>query len=580
MLQRVPTAFDERIYGADWRAWVDPEVPDEIAPTALLLDRHLGTPVEHKTALIVDGEAIKYRKLAQLVATVSTGLVARGVVPEDRILLFGTDSLDYVAMWLGAVRAGAVPAVVSDLYKARELLYFLRDTAARVCFIDAEQLGKLLEIAGELPPSLQMVIVRGEPPPPHPPAQAGEGREGALAGRKVLPFAAIRDRTAFAAPPPRLRHRNDVTYMFFSGGTTGTAKGITHLAHDFVLVPERHGRFWQYRETDVVFATSKKYFTHGLWPGLLIPLYWGATAVLMRGPPLPEPVLRTMAGAKVTKLITVPTVLKNILEHIRQSGTKPDYPALDFVASASEKIPPEIFSRFHEQFGVELFDSIGSSEITYEWIANRPKEFKRGSLGKPIFGYEVRLISPDHVDVTEPNVPGEAWIKSKTACFFYWRKYDKSRETFIGQWTRTGDNLYFDEDGFFWFSGRNDDMFKVKGLWVAPIEIEAALTGHPAVREAAVVSFTDHDGFTKPIAYVVLRQGYAHSDALIAGLCAAVRPLGGYKVPERYEFIDELPRTTLMKIDRRALRQQDQLPRPKGGASAVKALIDERREGR
>ena len=545
MLQRAPTAFDDRIYGPDWRAWVDPEVPDEIAPTALLLDRHLGTPVEHKTALIVDGEAITYGALARLVATVSTALVGRGVVPEARILLFGTDSLDYVAMWLGAVRAGAVPAVVSDLYKARELLYFLRDTAARLCFIDAAQLGKLAEIAGELPPSLQIVIVRGEP-------EAGVAAK--FVGQKVLPFAAIRDGSAFAAPP-RPRHRNDVTYMFFSGGTTGTAKGITHLAHDFVLVPERHGRFWQYRETDVVFATSKKYFTHGLWPGLLMPLYWGATAVLMRGPPLPEPVLRTMAGAKVTKLITVPTVLKNILEHVRQSGTKPDFPALDFVASASEKIPPEIFSRFHEQFGVELFDSIGSSEITYEWIANRQREFKRGSLGKPIFGYEVRLVSPDHGDVTEPNVPGEAWIKSKTACFFYWRKYDKSRETFIGEWTRTGDNLYFDENGFFWFSGRNDDMFKVKGLWVAPIEIEAALTGHPAVREAAVVSFTDHDGFTKPIAYVVLRQGYAQSDALIAELGAAVRPLGGYKVPERYEFIDELPRTTLMKIDRRALRR-------------------------
>jgi len=546
MLHRAPTAYDDRIYGPDWRDWVDPEVPDEIEPTALLLDRHLGTPVGHKTALIVDGEAITYEALAQLVAAVSAGLATRGVVPEDRILLFGTDSLDYVAMWLGAVRAGAVPAVVSDLYKARELLYFLRDTAARLCFIDAEQLGKLVEIADELPSSLQIIIVRGE-------LEAGVAAR--LAAHKVLPFSAIRDGGARAVQP-RPRHRNDVTYMFFSGGTTGTAKGITHLAHDFVLVPERHGRFWQYRETDVVFATSKKYFTHGLWPGLLIPLYWGATAVLMRRPPLAEPVLRTMADAKVTRLITVPTVLKNILEHIRQSGTRPDFPALDFVASASEKIPPEIFSRFHEQFGVELFDSIGSSEITYEWIANCQKEFKRGSLGKPIFGYEVRLVSPDHGDVTEPNVPGEAWIKSKTACFFYWRKYDKSRETFIGEWTRTGDNLYFDEDGFFWFSGRNDDMFKVKGLWVAPIEVEAALTGHPAVHEAAVVSFTDHDGFTKPIAYVVLRQGYAQSDALIAELCAAVRPLGGFKVPERYEFIEELPRTTLMKIDRRTLRQR------------------------
>jgi benzoate-CoA ligase len=575
MLERVPSPYDDRIYGPDWRAWIDPQVPDEMAPVALLLDRHLGTPVEHKAALIVDGQAISYGELARLVAAVSAGLAARGVAPEDRILLFGTDSLDYVAMWLGAVRAGVVPAVVSDLYKARELLYFLRDTAARLCFVDAEQLNKVAEIADELPPSLHTLIVAGERPPAAPgarascppgwpeptdpgrtPALAGEGREAArLGGRKVLPFAAVCDGHAPLAPPC-LRHRNDVTYTFFSGGTTGTAKGITHLAHDFVLVPERHGRFWQYRETDVVFATSKKYFTHGLWPGLLIPLYWGATAILMRRPPLPELVLRTMAVAKVTKLITVPTVLKNILEHVRQSGTRPDFPALDFVASASEKIPPEIFARFHEQFGVELFDSIGSSEITYEWIANRQKEFKRGSLGKPVFGYEVRLMSPDHRDVTEPNVPGEAWIKSKTACFFYWRKYDKSRETFIGEWTRTGDNLHFDEDGFFWFSGRNDDMFKVKGLWVTPIEIEAALTAHPAVREAAVVAFTDRDGFTKPKAYLVLRQGYVQSAALTVELGEAVRPLGGYKVPERYEFIEELPRTTLMKIDRRALRQR------------------------
>jgi benzoate-CoA ligase family protein len=542
MLDRPPTAYDEKIYTADWRAYADPAMPETIAPTALLIDRHLGTPVEHKAALVVDGEPVSYRELAARVAMVSAGLAAHGVVRENRILLFGTDSLDYVTMWFGAVRMGAIPAVVSDLYKAPDLLYFLRDTAARFLFIDAEQLPKLAEIAAALPSSLETIFVRG-----------AAANLPSLAGRRVVPFDAV---TAPGAPAidPCARHPNDVAYMFFSGGTTGTAKGITHLAHDFLLVPNRHGPFWEYRESDVVFATSKKYFTHGLWPGLLIPLYFGATAVLVRRPPAPEVVLDTLAKAQVTKLITVPTVLKNMLEHVRLAGVKPDYPALQFVASASEKIPPEIFTRFHEQFGVEVFDSIGSSEITYEWIANRPKEFRRGSLGKPIFGVEVRLVSSDRGDVTEPNVPGEAWIKSKTACFFYWRKYDKSRETFIGDWTRTGDNLYFDEDGYFWFSGRDNDMFKVRGLWVTPIEIEAALTAHPAVREAAVVSCADAEGFTKPLAYVVLRQGFSAGEALIAELCAAVRPLGGYKVPERYEFIDELPRTTLLKIDRRALR--------------------------
>jgi benzoate-CoA ligase len=450
-------------------------------------------------------------------------------------------------VWLGAVRMGAVPAAVSDLYKPRDLLYFLTDTAARILFIDIEQFGKLADIAAEVPPSLRTVIVRADPPGYDPPP---------MPGVSFVPLVSVRKQGTPPAARAYARHRNDVAYMFFSGGTTGTAKGITHLAHDFVLVPERHGHLWEYRAGDVVLATSKKYFTHGLWPGLLIPLYWGATAVLMRRPALPESVLAAIAHEGVTKLITVPTVLKNILEHVREPSRRPALPTLEFVVSASEKMPPEIFDNFYAAFGVELFDSIGSSEITYEWIANRQKEFRRGSLGKPVFGCEVRLVSPEGTDVTEPNVPGEAWIRSATACFFYWRKYDKSRETFVGEWTRTGDNLYFDEEGFFWFAGRDDDMFKVRGLWVAPIEIEAALTSHPAVREAAVVSFTDRDGLTKPMACVVLRQGFAAGDGLVAELGAAVRPLGGYKVPERFVFIEELPRTTLLKIDRRALRSR------------------------
>jgi benzoate-CoA ligase len=278
--------------------------------------------------------------------------------------------------------------------------------------------------------------------------------------------------------------------------------------------------------------------------------------MLERRPPTPDVVLAKLREHQVTKLVTVPTVLKNIIEHVNQTREPTRLPALKFVASASEKMPPEMFERFYKLFGVELFDSIGSSEITYEWIANRPKAFKRGSLGKPVFGYEARLVGNDGRDVTEPNVPGEAWIRSRTTCFYYWRKYDKSRETFVGDWARTGDHLQFDEDGFFWFSGRANDLFKVKGLWVSPIEIEAALTRHPAIREAAVVPFTDPDGLTKPKAYLVLREGFARNEQLFAELRAAVAPLGSYLVPEAFSFLDQLPRTTLLKIDRRALRDK------------------------
>jgi benzoate-CoA ligase len=544
VLDRARTPYDEKIYSAEWHSWRDPEIPDSIDPIGVLLGRHRSTLVETKAAIIADGQSVTYGELTKLIAQYSAGLGSIGLEPESRLLLFGTDSLDYVTTWLAAVRLGAVPVVVSDLYKARELLYFLADTAVRALFIDGEQVSKLVDVAREIPRSLKTIIVRGEVSfdlAHHFPHQRLINLQAMIA-------------TGTGGAEPHLRHANDVTYMFYSGGTTGTAKGITHLAYDFLLVPERHGRFWEYTAADVVFATSKKYFTHGLWPGLLIPLYWGATVVLERRPPTPDVVLANLREYRVTKFITVPTVLKNIIELLTQTKQPANTPALNFVASASEKMPPEMFERFFDLTGVELFDSIGSSEITYEWIANRQKVFKRGSLGKPVFGHEVRLVGADGHDVTEPNVPGEAWIRSRTACFYYWRKYEKSRETFVGEWTRTGDHLQFDEDGFFWFSGRANDLFKVKGLWVSPIEIEAALTGHAAIREAAVVSFDDRDGLTKPRAYVVLREGFAKSEPLLAELREAVRPLGSYKVPESFVFLDQLPRTTLQKIDRRALR--------------------------
>jgi benzoate-CoA ligase len=437
LLNRAPTSYDDRIFSEDWHLWRDPNVPERFDPAGWLIDRHLGTPIAGKAAIVCNDDSVSYADLSGRVTAYATALATLGLSPEQRLLLFGTDSLDYVTLWLGAVRLGAVPVVISDLYKAKVLAYFLSDTAVQMLFIDLEQTPKLLDIAGQLPTSLKTILVRGE---------VSAELAMRFPGRRVVPLEAALAATG-AAMLPHQRHPNDLTYMFYSGGTTGTAKGITHLAHDFVLIPKRQGRFWEYGVDDVVFATSKKYFTHGLWPGVLIPLYWGATVVLDRRPPSPDAVLATLRERKVSKLITVPTVLKNVIEVLMRTSTPEHFPALNLVISASEKMPPEMFERFHDLTGVEVFDSIGSSEITYEWIANRQKAYKRGSLGKPVFGYEIRLVSPDGQDVTKPGTEGEAWVKSRTACFYYWRKYDKSRETFVGEWTRTGDILTFDEDG-------------------------------------------------------------------------------------------------------------------------------------
>ena len=544
MTELTVEAYQKLIYSDGWRAYRDPVVPDWIDPVGAILERHLGTPIEAKAALIVDNEPVSYRDLVALVRRVHAGLAAIGVEPEHRVLMFGTDSLDYVAMWLGALRVGAIPAVVSDLYKTQELAYFITDTAARFLFIDAEQTPKLCEIGAALPASLATIIVRG---------QADVQALAAATRRRVVAFDEL-CAAGSAAPPPHLRHSNDIAYMFYSGGTTGAAKGITHLAYDFLLVPARHGPLWDYAPSDVVYATSRKYFTHGVWPGLFIPLSIGATAVIARDPPRPDVVLDQLGRHAVTKWVTVPTVIKNVLEALRGMATPPQFPALQFAVSASEKIPPQVFAEFHARFGIEMHDSIGSSEISYEWISNRPREYKRGSLGKPAFGCEVKLVDPEGREVRTPDTSGECWIKSRTSCFFYWRKYAKSRETFVGEWARTGDNLTFDADGYFWFSSRENDVFKVAGLWVSPTAIEAALNDHPAVLESAVVGVTDTDGLTKAKAFVVLRAGHAATPAMIEQLCAQVRPLGGYKVPASFEFPAELPRTTLMKIDRKALR--------------------------
>jgi benzoate-CoA ligase len=544
MAELTVEAYRNLVYSRAWHAYQDPPVPEWVDPVAQILEKHLGTATESKAAVIADGEVVTYGALIRLARRVHAGLAGIGVEPEHRILMFATDSLDYVGMWLGALRSGAIPAVVSDLYKTSDLLYFITDTACRFLYIDAEQVGKLAEIGDRLPASLRTIIVRGA---------VDIGALAARTHRNVVPFTGISGATA-PDLAPHVRHSNDITYMFYSGGTTGTAKGITHLAYDFVVVPARHGKLWQYEANDVVYATSKKYFTHGVWPGLFIPLAHGATAVITRDPPRPDVVLDQLGRHKVTKWVTVPTVIKNVLEVLRGMADPPRFPALAFAVSASEKIPPQVFAEFHDRFGIEMHDSIGSSEISYEWIANGPADFKRGSLGRPVFGCEVKLIDDEGREIRTPNVAGECCIKSRTSCFFYWRKYDKSRETFVGDWARTGDSLYFDEEGYFWFSSRNNDVFKVSGLWVSPTDIESALNDHEAVLESAVVGFEDKDGLTKPKAFIVLRAGHKGDDALVEALKAQVRPLGGYKVPAEIVFLPELPRTTLMKIDRKALR--------------------------
>lgn len=533
-----------RGYADDWHSWEDPEVPEYLSPTWYLLDRHVDGDRAGRTALVADDVRYTYAELLGMVERVAAGLRELGVPRGGRLLVVGTDSLEFVALWLACVRAGIVPVVVSDAVKAPQLAYYLRDAEPAALYVDAAQVQKLATAAEEVPASPTVLFVRGE----------SEHDVVSWPTAKRVRFDALTDVDRPNAGAVTL-HANDIAYMLYSGSTTGPAKGVTHLAHDFVLVPERQGAFWEYSPDDVVHATSKKYFTHGLWPGVLIPLYWGATAVVSGEPASGANVVRIVAAHRPTKLITVPTTVKAILQHADETGDRPDFSSVDLVVTASEQVPTELAVRFDRLFGLELMDSIGSSEVTYEWIANRRRDHRRGVLGRPVFGYEVKLVDADGDEVVDPGGEGEAWVRSSTACLFYWRKYEATRRTFVGEWTRTGDVLTLTDDGYFRFVGRRDDLFKVSGMWVSPLEVESAIAGHPAVHEVAVIGATDENGLTKPKAFVVLRGGQEPSDALTADLKARVRTVGGYKVPDEVVYLDALPRTPLMKIDRRALRK-------------------------
>lgn len=530
--------------------WEDPILPEYFYPTALLLDRHIQAGLGSKIALTVDDEHYSYERLLDVVKDTVARLVAVGARPGERLFIFGRDSLEYIAYWLAAVRLGSVPVVVSDAYRGDDLLYFLSDSSARTLVIDGEQLAKLESIRDRLPDTLKAVVVRD--------VAGSVARLDALVGEGRIAFwhsdipVAVGDREEQAET-----HRDDIAYMFYSGGTTGRAKGIPHLAGDFILVPERHGAFWSYAANDVVHATSKKYFTHGLWPGVLIPFYWAARSVISRRDATGENVIALLESHHPNKLVTVPTVVKNLIAHGQDQGVRVDLSFLQAVFTASEKLPLPIFQQFAELFGISLLDSIGSAEVPYEWIANRPEDSRAGSLGKPVYGYQIRLVDDQGRIVEQPGVRGQAEVYSATGAPFYWRKRDLSNRLIVNGWIRTGDELYFDEDGFYWFAARSNDVFKVKGLWVSPLEIEERLAADTRVREAAVVPYQDADGLTQPLAYLVLRNADTGGIDLEAELSGQIRQtLGGFKVPGRYIYVDTLPRTTLQKIDRRELRDR------------------------
>ena len=433
---------------------------------------------------------------------------------------------------LGAIKAGIVPVAVNTLLTEQDYHFMLTDSRARLLVVSQALLPKFEPILAQCP-DLQGVIVSG-----------GEGSdtfEGLIAAAAP---------ENYTAPTTR----DDMCFWLYSSGSTGAPKGTVHLHSHLIATAELYAKpVLGIRESDVVFSAAKLFFAYGLGNALTFPLSVGAMTVLMAERPTPEAVFKRLTEKKPTIFYGVPTLYAGML-------ASPAFPnknqlALRVCVSAGEALPPTIGKTFTERTGVEILDGIGSTEMLHIFLSNRPGEVRYGTTGKAVPGYELRLIDEQGGLINKPDELGELQISGPTSAIMYWNQREKTKNTFQGPWTRSGDKYSRDQDGYYTYGGRSDDMLKVGGIYVSPVEVEMALSSHEAVLEAAVVGKEDESKLVKPKAYVVLKPGQSASEGLKSTLQQHVKAkLAPYKYPRWIEFINELPKTATGKIQRFKLR--------------------------
>lgn len=508
------------------------------------IDRHLVEGRGGKIALIDDRGGHTYFDLAARVDQAGRVLRASGLLPADRIVLCVLDGLDFPALFFGALKIGAVPVPISTYLAPADYDYILRDSGAAAVALSAALLDRIEPILRDQPFLNTVILSAGTP--------EQIGRE-AMSPRRVLLDAALSE--------PNLEdvaaRVDDAGFWLYSSGSTGRPKGVLHRQGDLVHTAMLYGeQVLGIREDDVVFSASKMFFAYGLGNSCSFPLHAGATSVVMAERATPEAVIRRMEACRPTIFFAVPTLFASIISHC---GPDPRVlsPRLRACVSAGESLPPAVAEKWANTFGVEILDGLGSTESMHIFLSNRPGMIRRASSGKPLPGYEVSLRTEGGAEVGTGET-GDLWVRGPSIATGYWNNPEATRRAFVDGWLATGDKYSRDADGFYYYVGRRDDMLKVGGIWVSPIEVETALMDHPEVLEAAVVGERDTDLLIKPKAYVVLRDQALASPDLVEALKQFVKDrLAHYKHPRWIEFRAELPRTATGKLRRGALRARD-----------------------
>ena len=492
-----------------------------------------------KTAYIDDQVSLTYGELGQRVRRFAAALTAIGLRREERVLLLMLDTVDWPVAFLGCLYAGVVPVAVNTLLTVQDYAFMLADCRAQAAIV-----------SGSLLPVLREAL-----------AQAGSQHEvrSTIVSRPLAPLeeseqdmsTVLFSHATDIVPAPT--SAEEIGFWLYSSGSTGKPKGTVHAHGSPWWTAQLYGKqVLALREEDVLFSAAKLFFAYGLGNALSFPLLVGATVVLLPDRATPSQVFNLWTKAGVTVFFGAPTGYAGML-------AAPDLPGRDQVklrlcSSAGEALPREIGERFTARYGCEIIDGIGSTEMLHIFLSNRPGDVHYGTTGRAVPGYEVKLIGENDLPVAMGEI-GDLYIKGPTAALMYWGQREKTRATFQGEWTKSGDKYLQDANGCYVYAGRSDDMLKVSGIYVSPFEVEATLMQHPAVLESAVIGREDADGLTKTKAFVVLKSGASVTeDALKAFVKERLAP---YKYPRFIEFLDELPKTATGKIQRFRLREVD-----------------------
>ncbi len=505
-----------------------------------LLDRNLEGGRGDNVAILCGDERITYRELLQRVNRFGSALRAR-LRREDRVVLMLNDSPAFPTAFLGAIRVGCVPVPVNPLLKWEDHRYFITDSYARAVVVDQEHYEKAQRALEGHSEGVEVIVANGSAPGTTPLDELLRSGQDELS--------------------PADTHRDDAAFFLYSSGSTGNPKGVVHLQHDVPYTCETYAReVLKISDRDVTFSTAKLFHAYGLGNNLTFPYWAGATSVLSPGRPAPQALLEAIQRFKPTLFFGVPTLYNAILNF--PGARTYDLSSIRLFISAAEALPPEIWRRWKETFGLPILDGIGTTEMMHIFMSNTAEAMKPGSSGKPVPGYEVRILDDDGQPVKRGQA-GHLLVRGDSAAAHYWHFHEKSKATMVGDWMRTGDWYRQDADGFYWCEGRSDDMMKVGGLWVSPVEVENTLIEHPAVLEAAVVGVAI-EGLNKIKAYVILREGKAGSAALVEELQQWCKGrLARYEFPQFIEFVPDLPKTITGKIQRFKLRGPQAAPSPR-----------------